>query len=79
MALRSVAVSAARPQRQTSRGERTEGGDAAGHSSMGLLPAVKQMAELKEAVRRLRAVVHELPAERADRYARSARLRESRD
>jgi Transcriptional Coactivator p15 (PC4) len=45
----------------------------------GVTIAVEQLAELEEAVRRLRAAVAELPAEQADRYTRSARLRESRD
>jgi Transcriptional Coactivator p15 (PC4) len=45
----------------------------------GIRIAVEQLAELEEAVRRLRAAVGEPPAGRADRYARHARLRESRD
>ena len=45
-------------------------------SKKGVTIPVAQLAELEEAVRRLRAAVDELPAERADRYARYARLRE---
>ena len=45
----------------------------------GITVAVEQLAELEEAARRLRAAVGETGAERPDRYARYARVRESRE